>query len=333
MKPTAGWYPVELARSGQSEPSLIWQDLSAADFASPFFEDALRRARRENPELRSTSLDDFDDWPLTAAIAPTAFIFHASRCGSTLLSQMFSCLEGSISISEPPILDEILSLQQGNKGTVPLLQRVLLAHGQCRKPSDRHLFIKHDSWHIRWLPLIQEAFPGVPCYFVYRDPVEILWSHHRQRGSQMVPGLRDPALFDIEPGSFDCADLDGYAARVLESFFARALPFVQEGKLIPLDHEGLVGKVRLEIAGRLGIELSTSEDERLDQRCRFHSKRGSDPFQVEAEKEIPSELLTRFRSLARPRLDRLYETVKLMERIPGIDAPGLRHSKAFQSGT
>ncbi|MGL4400495.1 MAG: hypothetical protein ACRCXD_11545 [Luteolibacter sp.] len=148
---------------------------------------------------------------------------------------------------------------------------------------------------------------------MYRDPVEILWSHHRQRGSQMVPGLRDPALFDIEAGSIDPADLDGFTARVLESIFSRALPLVREGKLIPLSYQLLVEGFRSEIVGKLGIGLSMPEEERLNLRCGFHSKRGNDPFNSGSEIEIPSELHAKFRSLARSRLTRLYEDLKAVK--------------------
>jgi len=315
MKPTAGWYPVGLEASGPAGHSLIWQDLSAADFAAPFFEDAIRRARRERPEFRRTSLFEFDELPLADAIAPTAFIFHASRSGSTLLSQMFSCLEGSISISEPPILDEILSLQQDEVDSTTLYRSVVQALGQRRTTSDRYLFIKHDSWHVRWLPLIQQAFPGVPCYFVYRDPVEILWSHHRQRGSQMVPGLRDPALFDIEPDSLNHADLDGFAARVLESLFARALPFVHEGKLIPLGYERLVEKAHLEINSRLGMALTEMEKKRLDDRCLFHSKRHGELFEPGLERGIPAVLLEEFHALVSPKLASCFELLSIADSV------------------
>ena len=317
MKPSAGWYPVGLEKREDGAHSLIWQDLTVADFNAPFFEDAIRRARRDRPDLRWTALDESDEWPLPAAIAPTAFIFHASRSGSTLLSQMFSCLEGSISISEPPILDEVLRLQQNDGDKTALFRRVVLALGQRRSPQDRFLFIKHDSWHLPWLPLIQGAFPCVPCFFVYRDPVEILWSHHRQRGSQMVPGLRDPALFDIEAGSIDPADLDGFAARVLESIFSRALPLVREGRLIALEYDRLAEKARCEIVGRLGLVLTEIEKRHLDERCRFHSKRGGDLFHPALERGIPDELLVRFRNLVAPGLASTYKRLLAAKQTPG----------------
>ncbi|MES2923638.1 MAG: hypothetical protein V4819_18930 [Verrucomicrobiota bacterium] len=237
MMPTAGWYPVKLSEEAGGEISLIWQDLSEADFAAPFFEDAVRRARHERPGQRKTSLQALSEILLPAAVPPAAFIFHTSRSGSTLLTQLLSGLEGGIALSEPAIVDEILQLRTSDEEKIGFLRNTVRVLGQGRSTADRYFFIKHDSWHLPWLPMIREAFPSVPCFFVYRDPVEILWSHHRQRGSQMVPGLLDPALFDITRDSFNPADLDGFAARVLESIFAQSRAAATLGKQ-PCQHIG-----------------------------------------------------------------------------------------------
>jgi hypothetical protein len=36
---------------------------------------------------------------------------------------------------------------------------------------------------------VRRAYPEVPWIFLYREPVEIIVSHMRQRGAHMVPGL------------------------------------------------------------------------------------------------------------------------------------------------
>lgn len=307
MKPAAGWYPVALEERADGMHDLTWQDLSAADFDAPFFEDAIRRAMRERPETRRTSLEEMDDMPLPPAVPPAAFVFHTSRSGSTLLTRFFSCLEGSIALSEPPIIDEILTLRRSDDDKVELLRQIVRILGQRRSVMDQRLFIKHDSWHLRWLPLIRRAFPSVPCFLCFRDPVEILWSHHRQRGSQMVPGLRDPALFDIAPESIDPADLDGFAARVLESLFARALGHVRGGDIVPLPLPSLTEQMRATVFPRLGIELTGAETDRIHERGLYHSKRAGESYQADAEKRMPEDLLVRFQELCAPRLSRLYE--------------------------
>jgi hypothetical protein len=306
MKPEAGWYPIALEQSPTDEIWLHWQNLSAASFNEPFFEDSLRRDGRRNSDTRKQPYHSLDPLPFPEAIPPTAFIFHTSRSGSTLLTQLLTCLDGVIALSEPPIIDEALQLPQTDEEKIILFQYLVSALGQRRSEKDRYFFLKHDSWHLSWLKLIRQAFPNTPCFFVYRHPVEILWSHHRQRGSQMVPGLRDLSLLGIDPNSFHPADLDGYAARVLESIFTSAFHHIQQGQLIPLVHHQLLQNPA-SIIERFGITPSTSENEKLKTRHQFHSKRPDEIYQPRVESMIPLEIRTRLEELASPVLWPIYE--------------------------
>ena len=312
MKPESGWYPVKLESRPGGECVLHWQNLTAASFAEPFFEDTMRRSQGSR-ELRQTVFPADEGMALPPPVPPTAFIFHASRSGSTLLTQLLSCMPGCLALSEPPVLDEVLQVAPSGEAKIALLRQVVHALGQRRRGEDRCFFLKHDSWHLPWLPLVQQAFPGTPCWFIYRRPEEILWSHHRQRGSQMVPGLRDPALFGIEPGSFHPADLDAYAARVLESVFTHALHHVNEGRLIPLEYRRLVhdpaGVLR-----QLGLPLTDGEEESIRARSRFHSKHPGDAFARGSEPPpLSGELQARFHELAAPRLTPLYEKLEALQ--------------------
>jgi hypothetical protein len=311
MKPTAGWYPLKLAQQADGEITLTWQDLTAANFATPFFEDSVSRARYHRPERRQTFLQELGEISLPPAVPSTAFIFHTSRSGSTLLAQLLSCLDGSIALSEPPIIDEILQLHRSDEEKIALLRQVVRALGQARSAADRHFFIKHDSWNLPWQPLIRQAFPAVPCFLIYRNPLEILWSHHRQRGSQMVPGLRDLALLNIPPDSFHLADLDAFTTRVLESIFTQALHHIQQGNLIQLEHHQLVERIEMDVIERLGIVPSAFEKDRLYHRSRFHSKRARDTYQPEDEEMIPLEIRQRLEELVAPVLMPIYEKLKI----------------------
>ena len=309
MKPTAGWYPVKLESPPHGEMRLYWQDLSAADFSAPFFGDTVSQARYQRPALRETSLRELGEISLPAAVPPTAFIFHPSRSGSTLLTQLLSRLDGSIALSEPPILDELLLLPIAGEEKILLLRQVVRALAQARSGDERHFFIKYDSWHLPWLPLIREAFPGVPCFFSYRNPVEILWSHHRQCGSQMVPGLRDLTCLNIDPDEFAPADLDGFAARILESIFTEALVYFRQGNLIPVAHHRLLEKIDVDVMQRLGITLSSVERERMCHRSHFHSKRTTDLYSPDDERMIPAAVLERLEELAAPVLMPIFSSI------------------------
>ena len=309
MIPMAGWYPVKLEQRSGGEALLHWQDLSAVPFTDPFFEDSLRRAKHGKAGLRQTTLLSPTLGSLPPFIVPSAFIFHTSRSGSTLLTQLLTCIDGTLAISEPPIVDEVLRFSQEREEKLALFRYVVCAYARRRSGAERYFFLKHDSWHVRWFPLIRDAFPDTPCLFIYRHPVEILWSHFRQRGSQMVPGLRDACLFDMSPGSVDPANLDAYATRVLESIFTKALPFVDEGGLLPIAYHELV-RNPMECIRRMGVVLSAAEQERIEARCRFHSKKTGEAYRAEIEKAIPAATRLRLEELSAPVLIPCYDALE-----------------------
>ena len=84
------WIPIKL----QSDHEILCQWLYVGDkkFTDPFFDETISRCRSipENGHLKkSMSSTDFlsDLVNDMDVIEPTAFIFHISRCGSTLISQ------------------------------------------------------------------------------------------------------------------------------------------------------------------------------------------------------------------------------------------------------
>ena len=228
-----------------------------------------------------TSLDTLRDLDGATAIAPAAFIFHASRCGSTLVTQMLSCIEGCRCISEPPAMDHLLArLLSGpaRPDRLELLRGLVAAFGQAGA-GDRHLFIKFDSWHVAALPLLREAFPGVPCWFLHRDPADIMRSHQRERGSQMVPGLVDLTPFCLQPSGIPVWDLDGYAAAVLGGIFHIAADHVRNGTLKPWNATTLPDSLSESWLAAHGVVPNAASLDRMRERAGFHSKNRHQPWQ------------------------------------------------------
>src|SRR5439155_24789392 len=130
-------------------------------------------------------------------IPPTGFIFHMSRCGSTLISQMLAALPQNVVVSEAGPVDAVLRARfqapdLPEREQIGWLQGIVSALGRRRTGEESHFFVKLDAWHTLDLPLIQRAFPDVPWLFLYRNPVEVMVSHARQPGSQLVPGMLPP---------------------------------------------------------------------------------------------------------------------------------------------
>lgn len=267
--PMRHWFPVA---AGGTPLQVSWRHAGALRFTDPFFDNTFARqdaAQRRRCDTPAAALD-----ATGPALAPDAFIFHVSRCGSTLLTQMLAALPQCVVMSEPPIVDAVLRRhhdeQQPPADTAALLRRVVGALGQRRFEGESHLFIKLDCWHIHSLALIRLAFPATPCLFLYREPGAVLASHRRQRGPQMVPGLLHPGLLPPAPAALPPGDLDGYAAHVLEGFLDAAL--AHAGELTLLNYAGLPQLVGASLLPRFGIGCTQEQHDLLRQRSAFHAK-------------------------------------------------------------
>ncbi len=151
-----------------------------------------------------------------------------SRCGSTLLSQQLAALPDTVVISEATPLDGLLrtgwkdpTVSEDQVAT--WLCALIGALGQPRTGHETRLFIKLDTWHTLFLPIIRRAFPHTPWIFLYRDPVEVLVSQERDRGSQMLPGTLPPGLFGLTYEQVFTMSPAEYTARVLSGVCEAAL--------------------------------------------------------------------------------------------------------------
>ncbi|MBB5610117.1 MULTISPECIES: aspartyl beta-hydroxylase [unclassified Janthinobacterium] len=270
----SGWYPVSVAH-GADAIDVHWRDMGETRFSDSFFENTLARQPREQRRTCRTplaALAQFND-----GLPPDAFIFHVSRCGSTLLTQMLATLPHCVVMSEPPIIDALLRLHHDSStiDSIALLRSAMLALGQRRFGDESHYVIKFDCWHIHSLDLIRQAFPGTPCLFLYREPQAVLASHQRQRGPQMVPGMLHPALLPLPDHALAPGDLDGYAALVLASLYAAAHHHAAAGKLLLINYQQLPDIVFSDVLQRLGIGPTTGQLHAMRERSGRHAKYGT----------------------------------------------------------
>src|SRR5687767_5784241 len=90
------WVPFRLF-SREGEPWADWVHLEDARFTDSFFEQTIQRCLQHPADVlfrHQTPLATLGDlYRQRRGLAPTGFIFHWSRCGSTLVSQMLASLE------------------------------------------------------------------------------------------------------------------------------------------------------------------------------------------------------------------------------------------------
>jgi hypothetical protein len=181
-----GWLPVD-AVVVEGQPGLLWMNMDGVDLAEPFFQQTVDRVRSGHfaGEERFTELDTLVQLEKTFdSVPPSGFIFHSSRCGSTLVANACRAIEGSIVLSEPPAVDKLVARfnTDADDRTKEMLYSIFLratvaALGQRRTGRERHLFIKFACCSVSQIERIRRIWPNVPWVFLYRDPIETIVSN------------------------------------------------------------------------------------------------------------------------------------------------------------
>ena len=297
------WVPL---KTFAEEDDLLcqWLYTGGKKFTEPFFDDTIRVCKRLPENSRAfKSSSTLEMLPYLAdgfePLEPTAFIFHVSRCGSTLLAQLLGINPAHVVLSEVPFLDEILRLpyKAGNNNNQENINRYFRAALQLytQKSDERvsRLFVKSDSWHLFFYEEIRELFPDTPFIFLYRSPAEIIRSQKKQRGLQSIPGMIERELFGFKEEDITF-DLDVYMARVLEKYFSKLFDIIHmDTNFILCNYAEGMENILEKVLSAIGLQPDEDERRKMEERMGFDGKRP----QFFYEKEIPetshAEYLTR----------------------------------------
>jgi len=109
-----GWIPYKLT-DVEGEPICQWLNTFNLAFTEPFFDSTITKCMALDANLNKfcsvSNLDAMAKWAgEVAEVPPAAFIFHISRCGSTLVSQLLASSPKNVSLAEVPFFDDILRL-------------------------------------------------------------------------------------------------------------------------------------------------------------------------------------------------------------------------------
>lgn len=286
--PPRQWLPTSVVPSVQG-PAINWAHFAGAPLAESFFTESLRRAgarplNRLLP-LRTPLQDLVDSPPIEDALAPDGFIFHMSRCGSTLVSQMLAAVPGTIAVSEPPPVDAVVRMTgmapQPFGWQVRALQAMVAALGRNRSGDARRYFIKTDAWHILALPLFRAAFPSVPWVFLYRDPIEVIVSQMRMSGMMAIPEILSPEMFGIDMA--DVIPSPDYCSRVMAALCTAAVEGYGAGGGILVNYSELPDAVSGRLLDHFGIEPGADDLAAMTDATRRDVKNSDQSFQPDAE--------------------------------------------------
>jgi hypothetical protein len=284
-----GWVPVRF-RHGHGAPLVEWSYLGDVRFQDPFFDQTIERVRSKPfNELftHQTQVAELDRWyEQSPGLAPCGFIFHMSRCGSTLISQMLAALPESLVISEALPLDVLArSRRIPAEDKAQWLRSMVGALGQRRSGEETRYFIKFDSSTIVALPFVRQVFPETPWVFVYRDPAEVIVSQLREPAASMTPGMiTDCPMLDAPAQELAEMAPEEYAARVLASICASAArDFTEQGGGMLVNYSQFPGIVETDIARHFGLSFTEADLRALRRTSGLHAKHPRRKFQADGE--------------------------------------------------
>lgn len=282
-----GWTPIRVGWDG-SEPVVDWCLTRGVPFAEPFFDQTVETCFRDPCRLlfgRSTGMEEVGRFVADhAGLAPAGFVFHMSRCGSTLVAQMLAAVPEHLVLSEAGPLDSVLRAGQARPGLgdddrARWLRWMVAALGQRRDDRQRRLFVKFDAWSALDLGLVRRAFPDVPWLFVFRDPVEVLVSHAGRPGAHVIPGVLDPASVGMTRAEATGMPPEHYAARVLARICEAALEWDGDPLTTFVDYRRLPGFVPGTLATAWSLPSGGEAADRMLAAARSNAKNPVLPFE------------------------------------------------------
>ncbi len=109
MEPSArGWLPVTIGLDSQSEETVVrWLEFGSAKLSGTVLQtDGRKTALRTEPPASEaqSGLDTLlERGERLRPVTPAGFIFHVSRCGSTLIANALKTAERAVSGSPKPV--------------------------------------------------------------------------------------------------------------------------------------------------------------------------------------------------------------------------------------
>lgn len=249
--PTPGWLPAYVnTRAG----TVAWLDCALDDLPEPFAKQSFDRIKANSPAsaFRVTPLADLEkavpEGP-AQELQPAGFIFHVSRCGSTLLSNCLKQVAGTRVLSEPQPVSALLQWAAEAKETeaeaeyrLRILKAAVEAYGRFPGQDKRFLF-KLTSWNILHFHIFRRLWPETPCVVVVRDPLEVGVSC-----METPPGWMNRRKQSVTSK----ISRESFCARMLGRFYTIAKEAAALGALV-VQYEGVDLDTCLEIARTFGL--------------------------------------------------------------------------------
>jgi hypothetical protein len=182
-------------------PSVSWLDFGSILLSDPFYDQTIWNIRSSSRLVteRNTSIEELvqlaDSFP---PIEPAGIIFHISRCGSTLLTNVLKAGGECTVLSEAPLIDCLVQqdkfqgISVGVEGLENtrrrLLQAVISLYTAC---FGLQVVIKAHTTNMMHISRLRLIWPWVPFIVNIRNPVEVMASN-LAKPSDMMRSILTP---------------------------------------------------------------------------------------------------------------------------------------------
>jgi hypothetical protein len=275
-----GMLPVD-AVVVDGRPGLWWMDMSGVSLAEPFFQQTVERAKMDGK--RRELFTEFDVLlqleKQLDSVQPTGFIFHSSRCGSTLVANACRAINNSIVLSEANAIDKLIARFITDTGDIKtslysvFLRGVVNVLAQRRAGNEEHLFIKFACCSFAQIEQIRRIWPNVPWLFLYRDPVETIVSNVRDVPPWLLDDDRRVLAAIVGTSADEVAGMsyEELCARTIGSLFSTAHRLANDGQLL-LNYKQLSVSVISSVLRFFKVSPSTAELETIERESQVYSK-------------------------------------------------------------
>lgn len=296
------------------------------NFSDP--EDSLKLARPLHYDLNDsrvklTPVEDFlSSYSRTESELPRKFVFHMSRCGSTLVTQMLATSDRFHVLVEPAIINKLMDpavkLPDG-LDRMEIFKAVIKALEKTAPEQAKEMVFKFRSWNSLYLPEMTAALPDTKWLFTHRNGLEVLASVLKDPPGWLRSRPTHQKYFEPYLSKKDGEDLslipnDEYAIRLLGAFCKTAAGAKSENGEF-LEYTQIKEKLPNLIGKDWRIDLSEAEKTLMLERTTIYSKDPEKSREFSPDSELKRTLATDYqRSLANQFIEA--ERSKLMDERP-----------------
>jgi len=285
------YFPIDaVIRDGK--PQIEWLRMPGAAFSEPFFHQTVAKARHSNQSL-FTDLDALLQVAKVApAFQPSGFVFHTSRCGSTVVANACRALDSTRVIAESPVIDKLLSrlftdAAPGSTKEVVYLSLIRAAAQLLARDlaEGSRYFVKFACTSILQVKALRRTWPNIPFLILVRNPIEITVSNLRNRPQWMNVDSNPAAAAAIVGAEIKQLEIiadEEFCARALGRYYAAAESVAGDRRTQIIDYSQLSVQTLLRILAWFGVKPSALETASIERGMLSHSKDPTRPFQPDS---------------------------------------------------